>query len=64
MLSEIHVFKCFLCACAANGVGREATDGPPQELATKRLVCHMYIIIRLHIYTIMHIYNYVYYIIP
>ena len=36
--SEIQVFKCFLCACAANDAGRKATSGPPQELGTKRLV--------------------------
>ena len=38
MFSEIQVFKCFLCTCAANDAGREATGGPPQELAVKRLV--------------------------
>ena len=36
--SEIQVFKCFLCACAANDAGREATGGSPQELAVKQLV--------------------------
>ena len=36
--SEIQVFKCFLCACAANDAGREATGGSPQELAAKQLV--------------------------
>ena len=29
---------CFLCVCAANDAGHEATGGPPQELAAKRLV--------------------------
>ena len=38
MFSEIQVFKCFLCACTANDASREATGGPPQELAAKRLV--------------------------
>ena len=38
MFSDIQVFKCFLCACAANDAGHEATSGPPQELAVKRLV--------------------------
>ena len=32
VFSEIKVFKCFLCACAANDAGREVTGGPPQEL--------------------------------
>ena len=27
----LEVFKCFLCACAANDAGRKATGGPPQE---------------------------------
>ena len=35
------VFKCFLCACAANDAGREATGGPQQELAAKRLVVNI-----------------------
>ena len=30
--------QCFLCACVANDACREATSGPPQELAAKRLV--------------------------
>ena len=38
VFSEIQVFKCFLCACAANDAGCEATGGPPQELGAKRLV--------------------------
>ena len=38
MFSEIQVFKCFVCACAANDAGREASGGPPQELDVKRLV--------------------------
>ena len=42
--SEIKVFKCFLCACAANDAGCEATGGPPQELVAKRLV-YIYIYI-------------------
>ena len=37
-VSEIKVFKCFLCACVANDAGRFTTGGPPQELAAKRLV--------------------------
>ena len=28
----LEIFKCFLCACAANDAGREATAGPPPEL--------------------------------
>ena len=42
---EIQVFKCYLCACAANDAGREMTGGPPQELDTKRLVSNIYIYI-------------------
>ena len=38
MFSEIQVFKCFLCVCAANDTGRKATGGPPQELDAKQLV--------------------------
>ena len=38
MFSEIQVFKCFLCAFAANDAGRDATGGPLQELGAKRLV--------------------------
>ena len=34
----LEVFKCFLCACAANDAGRKATASPPQELDVKRLV--------------------------
>ena len=34
----LEIFKCFLCACAANDASREATGGPPQELAAKQLV--------------------------
>ena len=34
----LEVFKCFLCACAANDAGREATGGPPPDLDAKRLV--------------------------
>ena len=30
--------QCFLCTCVANDACREATSGPPQELAAKRLV--------------------------
>ena len=41
MFSEIQVFKCFLCACAANDAGRKATGGPLQELAAKRIVYNM-----------------------
>ena len=33
-----EVFKCFLCACAANNAGHKATASPPQELDVKRLV--------------------------
>ena len=36
MFSEIQVFKCFLCAYAANDVG----GGPPQELDAKQLVAY------------------------
>ena len=32
------LYDCFLCACAANDAGHEATGGPLQELAAKRLV--------------------------
>ena len=38
---EIQAFKRFLCACAANDAGREATGGPPQELDAKRLVTNI-----------------------
>ena len=38
VFSEIKVFKCFLCTCAANDAGHKATGGPPQELDAKRLV--------------------------
>ena len=41
MFSEIKVFKCFLCVCAANDAGRKATGGPPQELDAKRLVLYI-----------------------
>ena len=40
VFSEIKVFKCFLCACAANDAGRKATSGSPQELGAKWLVHH------------------------
>ena len=39
VFSEIQVFKCYLCACAANDASRFATGGPPQEsfgMATNR----------------------------
>ena len=38
VFSDIKVFKCFLCSCAANDAGRKATGGPPQEIAAKQLV--------------------------
>ena len=38
MFSEIQVFRCFLCTCAANDAGHKVTGGSPQELATKQLV--------------------------
>ena len=37
VFQKFKVFKCFLCACAANDAGREATGGSPQELAAKQL---------------------------
>ena len=42
VFSEIKVFKCFLCACAANDAGREVNGGLLQELTAKRLVYHMH----------------------
>ena len=41
MFSEIQVFKCFLCTCAANDAGCEATGGPPQELGAKQLAYYI-----------------------
>ena len=35
-------FQCFLCACAANDAGRDATGDPLQELDAKRLVLYIY----------------------
>ena len=52
-ISEIPVFKCFLCACAANDAGREMTGGPPQELDAKRLVYNIPNIYILYLYIIM-----------
>ena len=40
--SDIQVFKCFLCACAANDAGRFVTGGPLQELDAKLLVLYNY----------------------
>ena len=42
MFSEIQVFKCFLCACAANDAGRKATRRPSAG-ASRKAASYLYL---------------------